>query len=65
MATMAAILKIYFSLLPIDLKHGRKHWDDLQIKNSKKRFDWKSKMASMAAILKIYILHLLLNRKAS
>ena len=37
MATMMAILKIFFSLLlltkkPVDLKLGRKHWDDIDQK---------------------------------
>ena len=47
---------------PIDFKLARKHRGDLKIKNSQNCADWKSKMA---AILKIYFLLLLLNRKAN
>ena len=70
MAAMAAILKSIFCFfskteMPIDSKLGRKHRGDLKIKNSKIRVDRNSKMAAMAAILKIYFSLLLPNPKAS
>ena len=50
---------------PIDSKLARKHRDDLYIKNSSNRANWKSKMASMTAILKIYFSLLLLKLKVN
>ena len=50
---------------PLDSKLGRNHRADLEIKNSLNRYDRKSRMAAMAAILKIYFSLLLLNLKIS
>ena len=49
------VLKAYSSYAPgpIDPVLGRKHRDGMWIKNSENRFDRKSKMAAMVAILKI------------
>ena len=57
MAAMAAVLKIYFSLLLLNRmanRLDRKHWGDSLIKSSYNCSGLKSKMAAMAAILKIY-----------
>ena len=60
-------LKAYFSYTPrpTDSKLGRKHLSDLWIKSSSNHSDQNFKMATMAAILKMYFAFLHLNRKAS
>ena len=61
---MAAILKIYFELLNRKVCLLRECLGDLQIKNCWNRSGRKSKMVTMADILKIYFALLLLNGKA-
>ena len=49
---------------PVDLKLARKYWGGLQIENSTDSLDWKTKMAAMEVISKIYF-ELLMNGRAN